>query len=127
EIATSDGVSYFCVTVYKAQESLDTLIEDLESFKGRLLGGLCDTEFGKFGPEYANGAYQARLNFYPASPGRLRITVKAESDWYEFAETTVANQTILHLKSELALLDNFIGDLRKLRAGNSDRAVLNGV
>jgi hypothetical protein len=124
EITTSDGCSSFCVKVYAGHENMKSLLADLDRFKGQLNGGLYDMEFGKFGPEYANGAFQARLHFDPDGRGRLFITVRAESDWRPFSKTDVASCATLYLKSEPGLLDRFIGELRRVCSGTQDKATL---
>jgi hypothetical protein len=121
-ITTSDGCSQFFVKVYVGHEKLESLAADLDSFKGQVYGGIYDMEFGKFGPEYANGAFQARLHFHPKGQGHLYITVRAESDWRQFSTTDVASQVTLYLKSEPALLDRFIGELRRVWSGTQDKA-----
>jgi len=124
EITTSDGCSQFCVKVYAGHENLESLIADLDRFKGQVYGGIYDIEFGKFGPEYANGAIQARLHFHPDGRGHLFITVRAESEWRPFSKTDVASHAILYLKSEPGLLDRFVGELRRLVSGTQDKATL---
>jgi hypothetical protein len=122
EITTSDGCSRFCVKVYAGRPALESLIADLERFKSEVYGGIYDVEFGQFGPEYASGAYQARLHFDPSGRGRLWITVKAESDWHTLGIKEVASQATLYLESEPGLLDNFIKELRRLNSGSTDKA-----
>ena len=122
EITTSDGCSQFCVKVYAGHEKLESLVADLDRFKGQVYGGIFDLEFGKFGPEYANGAFQARLHFHPDGRGHLFITVRAESEWRPFSKTDVASRADLYLKSEPGLLDRFIGELRRVCSGTQDKA-----
>jgi hypothetical protein len=124
EITTSDGVSRFGTKVYAGHQALGELIADLDRFKSQVHGGIYDIRLGAFGPEYASGAFQARLHFYQPGRGRLFITVNAESDWRDFTMTKVASQAILYLTSEPALFDNFIEDLKKLQAGETDEATL---
>ena len=122
EITTSDGCSQFRVKVYAGHANLESLVADLDRFKGQVYGGIYDMEFGKFGPEYANGAFQARLHFHPDGRGHLFITVHAESDWRPFSKTDVASHATLYLKSEPGLLDRFIRELRRVGAGTQDKA-----
>ncbi len=123
EVTTSDGCSRFCVKVYAGHEKLESLVADLDSFKRKVYGGIYDVEFGKFGPEYANGAFQARLHFDDGR-GHLFITVRAESDWRPFSKTDVASRATLYLKTEAALLDRFIGELRRVCSGTLSKATL---
>src|SRR5262245_34670992 len=99
-ITTSDGCSSFCVKVYAGQESLKSLLAELDRFKDQLYGGIYDMKFGEFGPEFANGAFQARLHFHPDGRGHLFITVRAESEWRPFSKMDVASRATLYLKSE---------------------------
>ncbi len=124
EIKTSDGVSLFCTKVYVGHEALKEGIADLDRFKSHVYGGIYDIRFGEFGPEYANGAFQARLNFQKSGQGRLYITVNAQSDWDEFNNREVASQATLYLTSEPALLDNFIQQLKQIQTGVADEASL---
>jgi hypothetical protein len=121
-ITTSDGCSQFWVKVYAGHEKLESLVADLDRFKVQVCGGIYDMEFGKFGPEYANGAFQARLHFQPDGRGHLFITVRAESEWSPFSKTEVASRATLYLKSEPGLLDKFIGEMRKVSNGTQDKA-----
>lgn len=123
-ITTTDGCSLFCVNVYSGHEHLRSLVADLDRFKVQLSGGIFDIEFGKFGPEYAKGAFQARLHFRSNGRGRLFTTVRAESEWRPFSMTNVASRATLHLTSEPALLDRFIGELRRVSSGTEMTATL---
>jgi hypothetical protein len=122
EITTSDGWSQFCVRAYVGHKHLETVVADLDRFKSQVYDGIYDIEFGKFGPEFANGAFLARLHFYPEGRGGLFITVRTESDWRPFSKTEVASRATLNLKSEPALLDRFIGELRRIYSGTQDNA-----
>ena|SRR5690349_24821245 len=124
DIETSDGASVFRIQTYVGHDDIPDLVTDLDRFKQQVYGGIYDLEFGKFGPEYAGGAFFTRFHFHPAEHGRLRITIKAESDWHEFSETKVASSAILYLKSEPAQLDRFIDELRGLGVGGNTQATL---
>src|SRR5262249_889132 len=101
---------------------LRSLITDLDQFKFQVHGGIYDMEFGKFGPEYANGAFQARLHFYPNSRGHLFITIRAESEWQPFGKSDVASCATRYVKSEPGLLDRFIVELQRLSLRAQDKA-----
>lgn len=122
KITSSDGTSTFCNKVYAGHQTLEELIAGLGIFRNHLHGGLYNITFGEFGPEYASGAFSARLHFY--KPGRLAITVRAESEWQEFKTMKVASNATLHLTSEPVLLDNFIEALKQLKSGASSEAAL---
>ena len=123
-ITTTDECSSFYVKVYAGHQNLRSLIADLDRFKDQLYGGIYDMKLGEFGHEYANGAFQARLHFQRDGRGHLFITVRAESDWRPFNNTNVASCATLHLKSEPALLDRFIGELGRVSSGTKTNATL---
>jgi hypothetical protein len=125
KIDVSDGISSFSNRVYVGYSALTDVVTELGVFKDRVHGGLLDIQFGKFGPEYANGAFHARLHF--SKPGRLYITSKQQSEFGEFSVTQVASEATLYLKTEPALLDNFISELRSLEAKKREDAHLEGI
>ena len=124
-VTVADGASRFVNRVYVGHGELAATISALEKFKGAIHGGLCDVRFGEFGCEYANGAFHARLH-YP-EPGRLRITCRQETDFEEFGKKTVASCATLYIRSEPALLDRFIVEMKTLAAGADDEASLEAV
>jgi hypothetical protein len=126
DVAASDSSSTFRTTVYVGHEKLAELVEGLDRFKGQIHGGIHDVRLGAFGPEYAQGAFHARLHFYPPGHGLIFITVHAESDWNDFTLSKVASRVTLYLKTEPALFDNFIVELGRLRDGETDEASLSG-
>jgi hypothetical protein len=85
-------------------------------------GGIYDIAFGSFGPEYAGGAFHARLHFQPL--GKILVTVRGESDFREFGMKTVASAATLFIWTEPVLLDNFISELKSLASGKRDDAHL---
>ena len=125
KIESSDGKSIFCNEVYVGHQALDDLIAGLSTFRNHVHGGLFDIVLGSFGPEYASGAFQARLHFQ--SPGKIVITVKAQSDFQEFGIKTVASEATLYLRTEPVLLDNFISALGALKSGKHDDASLQAI
>ena len=88
-------------------------------------GGLFDIRMGEFGPEYASGAFHARLHFQKS--GKINITCKLQSDFKEFSGTKVASEALLYLVTQPALLDKFIDELTALSAGKQDEAVMYAV
>lgn len=124
-IDVSDGFSLFSNQVYVGYPDLSRAVADLDVFKHQIHGGLVDLRFGEFGPEYANGAFHARFHF--AKPGgRLFITCRQQSDFSEFSIMKVASEATLYLRTEPALLDRFIDELKGLDAKTSDEAYLQG-
>jgi hypothetical protein len=122
EIKSSDGKSLFSNKAYVGHRDLNDLIEGLSTFKHHVYGGLCDIAFGSFGPEYAGGAFHARLHFQPL--GKILVTVKGQSDFREFGKKTVASEATLFIWTEPILLDNFISELKSLASGKRDHAHL---
>jgi hypothetical protein len=64
-IESSDGKSLFSNKAYAGHGDLDQLVQELSTFKHHVHGGIYDITFGRFGPEYAAGAFEARLHFQP--------------------------------------------------------------
>ena len=124
-ITACDGTSLFSNTVYAGYASLAEIASNLDVFKDQTHGGLLDVALGAFGPEYANGAFHARLQF--PRPGRLHITCRQESDFEDFAKKTVASHATLYLQSEPALLDQFLSQFHALATSTSDEAYLEGI
>jgi hypothetical protein len=120
-IESSDGASLFANEVYAAHD-LNGLVEGLSTFKHQVHGGIYDVALGSFGPELAGGAFHARLHFQ--SRGKIFVTVRGQSDFQEFGIKTVASEATLYLRTEPALLDNFIAELDALRSGKRDDAHL---
>jgi len=112
EVVVNDGGSSFSNQVYVAPSYLKETIKDLLFFKEQIRGGLYDLTFGRFGQEYADGAFQARLHFQDR--GKIFISVKAQSEFFDFGRKKVASEALLFLISEPALLDNFIEELKSL-------------
>jgi hypothetical protein len=126
DVAASDGSSTFRTTVSVGHAKLAELVAGLDRFKGQIYGGIHDVRLGAFGPEYAEGAFHARLHFHRPGHGLIFITVHAESDWHDFTLSKVASRATLYLKTEPALFDNFIVQLGRLRDGETDEASLSG-
>lgn len=124
-IDASDGKSLFSNQVYVAHSSLAEVVSQLDTFKDHIHGGVFDLRFGEFGPEYANGAFHARLHF--PKPGRLYITSKQESEFKEFSVSKVASGATLYLITEPGLLDRFIGELKALIARTREEAYLEAI
>lgn len=125
QIDVSDGVSSFANRVYVGHSQFADTVARLDGFSDRLYGGLFDLRFGEFGPEYASGAFHARLHF--PEPGRLHITSRQESEYRNFAKKTVASRATLYLRSEPVLLDRFLVELKGVSAGTRDGAWLEAV
>jgi len=125
KVDVSDGTSFFSNRVYVGYSALAEAVAQLDAFKSHIHGGLLDIRFGEFGPEYANGAFHARFHF--AKPGRLYISCRQQSEFGEFSVTKVASEATLYLKTEPALLDNFISELKGLDAKWREEAHLEAI
>ena len=125
KIEVSDGTSLFSNKVYIGYQTLNELVAELDVFQERVHGGMYDMRLGEFGPEYASGAFHARLHF--PRPGKLYITCKMESEFQDFSIKKVASEATLYLKLEPVLLDNFIAQLKSLKAKNRDDAYLEAI
>lgn len=121
-IAINDGTSRFVNQMYVGHSDLAEAISGLEASKNQPIH---DMQFGAFGPEYAGGAFRARLHF--ALPGRIHVTCLQESDHSEFGKKVVANSASLHLVSEPALLDRFILEMKRLASTDDSEAFLEAV
>jgi hypothetical protein len=122
KVRVCDGRSLFSTNVYVGYQQLDDTISGLDAFKEHVHGGLFNVEWGEFGPEYSNGAFRARFHF--ARPGKLYITCRLQSDFKEFSVNQVASEATLYLRTEPALLDNFILELKRITADESKEAWL---
>lgn len=124
-IEACDGTSSFMNKVYVGHQNLHDVIRELNTFKDHLHGGLYDLRFGEFGPEYAAGAFHARLHFQ--ARGKLLISVRMESEYSEFGRKNVASAASLYLISEPSLLDSFIESLRAVCDGHRVDAELESI
>ena len=124
-ITTSDGISSFTSDVYLAHSVCSEAVAALTTFKDQVYGGLLDLRFGEFGPEYAGGAFHARLHF--PKPGRVFITCRQQAAFEVFTLTTVASEATLYLRTEPALLDRFIAEFGELSSAKRDEASLEAI
>lgn len=124
-ILVADGTSSFSNKAYVGHAALEDAVSSLHVFKDHVHGGLFDLRFGEFGPEYASGAFHARFHF--PVPGRLFVSCEQESEFVEFARKEVASRATMYVRSEPALLDRFIAELRAVSAGTREEAHLEAV
>ena len=122
KVTVADGSSEFSTDVYVSCDYLAKLIGDLCVFRDQIYGGLYDIEMGSFGPEYANGAFHARLHFYVA--GKIGISTSQQTEFFEFANREVSAESKMYLRTEPVLLDNFITQLKLIKSGTSEEAEL---
>ena len=122
KISVCNGHSLFTNKVYVGNHQILELVNSVNSFKTNYYGGLKDILLGKFGREYANGAFSARLHF--PKPGALYIATHQQSEYFEFKGQEEASEAKMYLKTEPVLLDNFIQELKGVSNGISDVATL---
>lgn len=121
-VLVSDENSLFSNTVYVSEAVLQSLAEELSVFRNHIHGGIKDIRIGEFGPEYANGAFHARLHF--RDPGKLFISTHQQSEFSSFSIGEVASEARMYVASEPVLLDNFIPEFKRLASGLNDEAIL---
>jgi len=122
KVTADDGNSNFSCKVYVGYKEMEILIRELNVFKNHIYGGVFDIELGAFGPEYANGAFHGRLHFYER--GKLYISIRMQSDFYNFGKKNVASEAFLYLVSEPALFDSFISKLKLIDEEVGNKAAL---
>lgn len=122
-IEVADGTSKFCNKVYVGHRHLKETVTGLKQFKDQIYGGIYDLRFGEFGPEYASGAFHARLHFQDR--GKVYVTVSAQSEFFDFGKKNVACECALYLTAEPSQLDDFIRAMHAISDGRSDDAKLN--
>jgi hypothetical protein len=125
QIEVSDSTSMFSNKVYVAYSDLSNAVSRLDTFKNHIHGGILDVRFGEFGPEYANGAFDARFHF--PKPGKLYITCKQQSEFSDFSIKKVASEATLYIQTEPVLLDNFLGEFKALNTKTRNDAYLEGI
>jgi hypothetical protein len=124
-IEACDGTSTFSNKVYVGPQQLRDVIAELDTFKDHIYGGLYDLRFGEFGPEYASGAFHARLHFHDR--GKVLVSVHMQSEYSDFGRKSVASEANLYLISEPSLLDSFIQSLHAINEGHREDAELEGI
>ena len=124
-IEVYDGRSLLSNDVYVSHLQLSAVVAELETLKTHIHGGLYDLRFGEFGPEYASGACHARFHFQER--GLLYLTVTGQSQFNDFGKKQVASEATLFLKTEPALLDNFIRAMISLSSGSEGSARLDAI
>lgn len=122
KIIVDDGASKFTNTVYATYMQIENIVSGLDIFKEHIYGGIFDLELGKYGLEYANGAFYGRLHFNER--GKIFISVNQQTDFFDFGRKNVAGEATLYVISEPALLDNFISQFRMIDKEIGNKAYL---
>lgn len=123
-VAVSDGRSLFSTDIYVGHSHLNKIVDELDTFKTHVYGGIYDIEFGCFGPEYASGAARIRLHFHHLA--RICVSAFTESEYADFSIKKISSRGEVYFYSEPGLLDNFITELRSMSKQQSDEATLLG-
>ncbi len=121
-IKVSNGDSVFTNDVYVGHQQLMDLVKDMDRFKTHVHG-----ERVKFTTMtslvrlvlkvHASGAFfYARLHFQERGIV-LRYCEKSQSEFADFGKKNAASEATLYLRTEPALLDNFIEELRQISGG----------
>src|SRR3712207_4452202 len=97
-IEVCDGASTVVSSAYVAPDWFSEAAEALDRFGKQVYGGLYDLEAGRPGPEFADGAFLARLHWY--RPTELCISTRQESDYFEFKGRQVASMARLFLRTQ---------------------------
>jgi hypothetical protein len=121
-IDVCDGRSHFSIDSYVGTEWPAEIKSSLLVFRDHVHGGIFDLKAGEFGPEYANGAFVARMHFAP--PGILNVSTVQQSDYFEYKGTKVASEARLFLRTEPVLIDRFIEELDRLSSSSEAVATL---
>jgi len=98
----------FAVTAYVGRSDFNNALKDLRSFAKAIHGGLCDVRFGDFGTEYANGAVHFRFHWVE---GRVFLTCRLQTAFDKFGRKEVADEALIHVRTEAALYDAFLAEL----------------
>ncbi|ESK54087.1 MAG: hypothetical protein I8H98_04875 [Moraxellaceae bacterium] len=114
QITSSDGISTFINKVYVGYDNYNKMVSEIYQFKNHIYGGIYDIQFGEFGPEYASGAFVARLHFQEL--GKIYVSIHAQSEFIDFGKKNIASEVKLFFTTEPVLLDNFIEQLKLLKS-----------
>jgi hypothetical protein len=117
-----DGESTFINSAYASLDWFRNVAGALEGFGKQVYGGLYDMEAGTPGPEFADGAFVGRFHWF--KPTELFISTRQQSDFFTFKDNRVAREATLFLRTEPALLDRFIVELRAAHDQRQPQATL---
>jgi len=121
-VSTWDERARFSASIYILDAALQLSIGDLEGFAARLADGAkVDLRLGIEPQNYLH----AQLNVAPLARIQVQVLIRDVVERYE--RRTKVREVRLHFRSEPALLDNFLRQLRQLAAGSADRAQLDGL
>jgi hypothetical protein len=98
----------FAINAYVGRIDFRDALENLRRFGKQIYGGLCEVRFGEFGPEYANGAVHLRFHWID---GQIYITCRLQADFDKFGRKEVADEALVHLRTEPAHFDRFLVSL----------------
>lgn len=119
-VKIASGDTRFAIWTYSSSDELAMLCNQLEKFAISMRSGVVDFQLGKFGQEYANGAFNMRC--FIANPGMISIRVRAESEYFPNGNILTADNFVVHMHAVASSLDNFILDLSKILSGEQTSA-----
>ena len=111
----------FAVTAYVGRTDFDNALKELRSFAKAIHGGLCDVRFGDFGTEYANGAVHFRFHWVE---GQIFLTCRLQTRFDKFGRKELADEALIHVRTEAALYDAFLAELRPFVERKRDEVAL---
>jgi hypothetical protein len=117
-----DGSSTFINSAYADLDWFGTAADELHRFARQIYGGLYDLDVGMSGPEYADGAIAVRFHWF--RPTELYVATWQQSSFFEFKGNQVASEASLFLRTQPALLDRFIAELRSAHRQQQEEATL---
>jgi hypothetical protein len=121
-IEARDAVASLENEIHVGHGDLRDTVTGLQAFREQVHGGTYTLRFGTFGPGWASGAFEARLQFRPR--GKIFARVSVQSEFRRFQDIEFASEAVLHLLTEPALLDDFTAGLEAIRDGAGDVAEL---
>ena len=84
KIEVYDGINIFSVNVYEPYDVFQQIEKKLEEFSKQVYGGIAKIELGNFGQEFAYGGFEALFHYAPNGNGKIFISIKMESTYFDF-------------------------------------------
>jgi hypothetical protein len=126
QVTVSNGESTFVNKVYCDSEYIEQFRSKLIDFVNHLnTPNIQNLTFGSFGEGYAGGAISLKLDMQ--NSGKINISINMQSDFFGFGKEDVANEVSLYIKSEPALFQSFIEELKILDGEKGSSAILFGI
>jgi hypothetical protein len=113
EICISTIKHKFTLTVYTNTKSIDSMVMKLRKNLSKLNVKTFSIQLGEFSKDTANGTFSAK--FSQEQNGIINIAIKAETDYYNLNDETVADRFETNLKTEPNMIDSFLNNFPKLK------------